>query len=312
MSNVKSVQTKTMALPVLSSEDGLRAYLRDIQKFPMLDADEEYRLAKRWSEDGDYMAAQTLVTSHLRLVAKMAAGYRGYGLPMSDVIAEGNLGLMQAVKKFDPDKGFRLSTYAMWWIKAAIQDFVLRSWSLVKMGTSAAQKKLFFNLRKIRKRLHNVDSKQALTPAEIREIAADLDIAEQDVIDMDLRMGAYDQHINAPITSDGESGEWGDLLADSRDSQEHLLGEYEEFSQKHALMTQAIGQLNTREQEIIQRRRLAEEPATLEDLAEHYGISRERVRQIEARALEKMTQFVLEKQAVLTAPDAPKALPKVA
>lgn len=302
MSNLKPIPNNT--LPTLSGDDGLRQYLRDIQKFPMLDADEEYRLAKRWAEDGDYQAAQTLVTSHLRLVAKMASGYRGYGLPMSDMIAEGNIGLMQAVKKFDPDKGFRLSTYAMWWIKASIQDFILRSWSLVKMGTSAAQKKLFFNLRKIRKRLHHVDSNKTLTPDEIRDIAGELSVSEQDVIDMDMRMGAHDQHMNAPITSDGDSAEWGDLLADTRDSQEQLLGEYQEYTEKHQLMIQAMAELNEREQDIIRQRRLLEEPVTLEDLAVSYGISRERVRQIEARALEKMTQYVLEHQQVKALPAA--------
>ncbi len=307
MSSLKPVRSGALAVP--SSEDGLRAYLREIQKFPVLEADEEYRLAKRWSEDGDYAAAQTLVTSHLRLVAKMASGYRGYGLPMSDMIAEGNLGLMQAVKKFDPDKGFRLSTYAMWWIKAAIQDFILRSWSLVKMGTSAAQKKLFFNLRKIRKRLGRIDSASALSPSEIADIARDLDVSEQDVIDMDTRMGAHDQLLSAPLSADGDSGEWGDMLADSRESQEELLGNFEEFSQQQALMHQAMATLNARERAIIQSRRLQEDAATLEDLAEQYGISRERVRQIEARALEKMTQFVMRAQAALAAPEVKPALP---
>lgn len=301
---------KSIALPVLSTDDGLRQYLRDIQKFPMLDADEEYRLAKRWTEDGDYQAAQTLVTSHLRLVAKMASGYRGYGLPITDLIAEGNIGLMQAVKKFEPDRGFRLSTYAMWWIKASIQEFVLRSWSLVKMGTSAAQKKLFFNLRKMRKRLHQVDNNKALTPDEIRTIASELDVSEQDVVDMDLRMGAHDQFLNAPMSgADGESGEWGDMLADPRESQEALLADHEDLSQKRGLLIDAMKDLNERERDIMMHRRLQETPVTLEDLAQRYGISRERVRQIEARALEKMTQHVLNAHAEL---GKVKALPKVA
>ncbi len=300
---------KSMALPVLSTDDGLRQYLRDIQKFPVLDADEEYRLAKRWTEDGDYQAAQTLVTSHLRLVAKMASQYRGYGLPITDLIAEGNIGLMQAVKKFEPDRGFRLSTYAMWWIKASIQEFVLRSWSLVKMGTSAAQKKLFFNLRKMRKRLHQIDDGKALTPDEIRIIASELDVSEQDVVDMDMRMGAHDQFLNAPMSNDGESGEWGDMLADTRDTHDITIADHEDFAQKRGLMVNAMKDLNERERDIIAARRLKDEPDTLEELAQRYGISRERVRQIEARALEKMTQHVLAAHSEL---GKVKALPKVA
>jgi RNA polymerase sigma-32 factor len=293
---------KAATLPVMSPDGGLRAYLRDIQKFPVLEADDEYILAKRWVDDGDYEAAHQLVTSHLRLVAKIASGYRGYGLPMSEVIAEGNIGLMQAVKKFDPDKGFRLSTYAMWWIRASIQEFVLRSWSLVKMGTSAAQKKLFFNLKKMKKRLKKVDESQTLTPDEIRTIASELDVSEQDVVDMDLRMSAHDQHLNARISgADGEGAEWGDMLADTRENQEEILGDHEDFMQKRGLMLQAMKTLSERERDIIRDRRLLEEPLTLEEISHRYNISRERVRQIEARAMEKMTQAVLQAHAELTA-----------
>ncbi len=282
-----------MSLPVISPDQGLRAYLQEIQKFPILDADEEYMLAKRWSEYTDYDAAHTLVTSHLRLVAKIASGYRGYGLPMAELIAEGNLGLMQAVKKFEPERGFRLSTYAMWWIRASIQEFVLRSWSLVKMGSSAAQKRLFFNLKKMRKRLHTVDSGKQLTPDEIRTIANELNVNEQDVIDMDQRMGAHDQHLNARMGGEADGAEFGDMLADPAESHETLLGDDQELQQKRALMMSAISTLNPRERDIIEARRLAEEPATLEDLSQRFDISRERVRQIEARALEKMTQHVM-------------------
>ncbi len=295
---------KALALPAISPDGGLRRYLQEIQKFPILSADEEYMLAKRWVEYTDYDAAHQLVTSHLRLVAKIASGYRGYGLPMSELIAEGNIGLMQAVKKFEPERGFRLSTYAMWWIRASIQEFVLRSWSLVKMGTSAAQKRLFFNLKKMRKRLKTVDDGKTLTPDEIRTIAHELDVNEQDVIDMDQRMGAHDQNLNAKIGGDGDA-EWGDLLADPEDSHEIKLAEHEDFQQKRSLMLEALASLNEREREIIAQRRLSEDAITLEALSEQFGISRERVRQIETRALEKMTQFVME----AAAEKAKKALP---
>lgn len=284
---------KSMALPAISSDAGLRQYLQEIQKFPILAADEEYALAKRWTEDGDYEAAHQLVTSHLRLVAKIASGYRGYGLPMSELIAEGNIGLMQAVKKFEPEKGFRLSTYAMWWIKASIQEFVLRSWSLVKMGTSAAQKRLFFNLKKMKKRLKDVDDSKSLTPDEIRIIAKELDVNEQDVIDMDQRMSAHDMRLNAPINNDGEGAEYGDLLADNSESHETILGDHQEFMQKRALMAKAMDALSDREKEIVIERRLQDDPITLEELSQRFGISRERVRQIEARAVEKMTEYVV-------------------
>lgn len=287
-------RSKSMAaLPAISSDAGLRQYLQEIQKFPLLAADEEYALAKRWTEDGDYEAAHQLVTSHLRLVAKIASGYRGYGLPMSELIAEGNIGLMQAVKKFEPEKGFRLSTYAMWWIKASIQEFVLRSWSLVKMGTSAAQKRLFFNLKKMKKRLKDVDDSKSLTPDEIRIIAKELDVNEQDVIDMDQRMSAHDMRLNAPINHDGEGAEYGDLLADTSESHEAILGDHQEFMQKRALMMKALDALSDREREIVLERQLKEDPITLEELSQRFGISRERVRQIEARAVEKMTEYVI-------------------
>jgi RNA polymerase sigma-32 factor len=283
----------THALPVISPDGGLRRYMQEIQKFPMLDADEEYMLAKRWSEYGDYDAAHTLVTSHLRLVAKIAYGYRGYGLPVSELIAEGNIGLMTAVKKFEPEKGFRLSTYAMWWIRASIQEFVLRSWSLVKMGSSAAQKRLFFNLKKMRKRLKTIDDGKTLTPDEIRIIASELNVHEQDVIDMDQRMGATDKNLNARVGNDGET-EWMDMLADPAESHEDILADDQEMRAKKALLAQALDSLNDRERDIIIARRMNEEELTLEQLSKQFNISRERVRQIESRALEKMTQFVME------------------
>ena len=283
--------------------------MQEIQKFPILDADEEYMLAKRWTEYADYDAAHKLVTSHLRLVAKIASGYRGYGLPIAELIAEGNIGLMQAVKKFEPERGFRLSTYAMWWIRASIQEFVLRSWSLVKMGSSAAQKRLFFNLKKMRKRLKTVDDGKTLTPDEIRTIAAELDVKEQDVIDMDQRMGAHDQHLNARVGGANGEGdaEFMDMLVDPADSQETTLAESEDFMQKRSLMMKAIATLNPREREIITERRLSENQITLEELSTRFSISRERVRQIESRALEKMTHFVMEAAKKVALPGAPKA-----
>lgn len=284
---------KTMALPVISPDGGLRSYMQEIQKFPILAADEEYALAKRWTEDMDYEAAHKLVTSHLRLVAKIASGYRGYGLPMAELVSEGNIGLMQAVKKFDPEKGFRLSTYAMWWIKASIQEFVLRSWSLVKMGSSAAQKRLFFNLKKVKKGLERVDASATLTPDEIRFIAKELDVKEQDVVDMDYRMSANDQRLDAPLTRDGDSGAYMDFLADPSENQEETLGDHQEYAQKREMMVEAMESLNERERDIIFHRRLSEDQITLEELSQRYNISRERVRQIEARALDKMTKHVL-------------------
>jgi RNA polymerase sigma-32 factor len=297
---------KSVAIPSLSADGGLRRYMQEIQKFPILDPDEEYMLAKRWTEYGDYDAAHKLVTSHLRLVAKIASGYRGYGLPMAELVSEGNIGLMQAVKKFEPEKGFRLSTYAMWWIRASIQEFVLRSWSLVKMGTSAAQKRLFFNLKKMKKGLKRIDDTAQLTPDEIRIIAHELNVNEQDVVDMDQRMGASDQRLDAPISRDGESGEWMDLLADPGESHETTLGDHEEFQQKHEMLMEAMDSLNERERDIILHRRLQDEQVTLEELSQRYGISRERVRQIEARALEKMTKHVMTaaSKPALMAPEA--------
>jgi RNA polymerase sigma-32 factor len=297
----------SLALPAISPDGGLRRYMQEIQKFPLLTPEDEYMLAKRWTEYTDYDAAHKLVTSHLRLVAKIASGYRGYGLPIAELIAEGNIGLMQAVKKFEPERGFRLSTYAMWWIRASIQEFVLRSWSLVKMGTSAAQKRLFFNLKKMRKRLKTVDDGKTLTPDEIRIIASELNVNEQDVIDMDQRMGAHDQNLNARIGADGDA-EWMDLLADPSDNQETTLAESEDFQQKKDLMLQAMASLSEREREIITQRRLSEDAITLEELSHQFNISRERVRQIETRALEKMTAFVMHaataRAAALPAPRA--------
>ncbi len=278
------------ALPAISSESSLSAYLAEIRKFPMLEPDEEYMLAKRWTEHADYDAAHRLVTSHLRLVAKIAQGFRGYGLPLGDLIAEGNIGLMQAVKKFDPEKGFRLSTYAIWWIRAAIQEYVLRSWTTVKVGTSAAQKKLFFNLKKLKSRLDAVDQ-NSLTDEQISEIASELDVSEQDVVDMDQRMSAHDQFLNSPAGQDSKQ-DWIDLLEDGSDTHEVLLAERQEQDNKRDMLYTAMDTLNDREQDIIRARRLAEDPQTLEELSQKYGISRERVRQIEVRAMEKLTAAV--------------------
>ncbi len=280
------------ALPAMTPEGGLRQYFQDIQKFPMLEPEEEYALAKRWAEDGDYDAAHKLVTSHLRLVAKIAMSFRGYGLPVGDLVAEGNIGLMQAVKKFDPERGFRLSTYAMWWIKASIQEYVLKSWSLVKMGTSAAQKRLFFNLKRLRRKLDSA-SHATLAPDDVAHIAKTLEVKERDVIDMDMRMSANDQNLNARIAGpEGDGGEWLDLLADESDNQEVVYGNLEEYGQKRDLMHEAISTLNERETRIIEARKLAEEPLTLEELSEEFSVSRERIRQIEARALEKLSNYV--------------------
>lgn len=279
-------------LPVLSGESSLARYMQEISAFPMLDADEEYSLAKRWKEHGDVSAAHRLVTSHLRLVAKIAMGYRGYGLPVSDLISEGNIGMMQAVKRYDPDKGFRLSTYAMWWIKAAIQEYVLRSWSLVKIGTSAAQKKLFFNLKRIKQRLQSY-SENALTQENVDKIAGDLNVSAKEVMDMESRMmQGGDQHLNAPIGEEGER-EWIDNLASGDVDQETLLAEHEESTHRKQLFANAMTQLNDRERDILQRRRLQEPPVTLEDLSQEYGISRERVRQIEMRSMDKLQKLVL-------------------
>ncbi|HEY7990616.1 MAG TPA: RNA polymerase sigma factor RpoH [Stellaceae bacterium] len=276
------------ALATPSIEGGLARYLRDIRKFPMLAQEEEYMLAKRWREHADPEAAQKLVTSHLRLVAKIAMGYRGYGLPLADLIAEGNLGMMQAVKRYDPERGFRLATYAMWWIRASIQEYILHSWSLVKLGTTAAQKKLFFNLRRIKGRIQAIDDGD-LSPENLKLIATELNVPESDVIDMNRRLAGPDHSLNAPVRADGDvGGEWQDWLQDDADDQEETLGEMEELGLRRDLLTAAMSHLTPRERDILQERRLRDEPTTLEDLAQKYGVSRERVRQIEVRAFDKL------------------------
>ncbi|MBN9364522.1 MULTISPECIES: RNA polymerase sigma factor RpoH [unclassified Devosia] len=277
-------------LPILSAEGGLSRYLQEIRKFPMLEPDEEYMLAKRYKEHQDPGAAQKLITSHLRLVAKIAMGYRGYGLPISEVISEGNVGLMHAVKRFEPEKGFRLATYAMWWIRAAIQEYVLRSWSLVKIGTTAAQKRLFFNLRKIKGQIAALDDGN-LHPDQIKQIATTLHVTESDVVSMNQRLSG-DASLNAPMRADEGASEWQDWLVDDTPDQETTLGETEEFSERMGLLTNAMGDLNEREKAIFQARRLRDEPATLEELAQEYNVSRERIRQIEVRAFEKVQEAV--------------------
>jgi RNA polymerase sigma-32 factor len=291
---------RTAALPILTAESGLTRYLEEIRRFPMLEPQEEYMLAKRWREHGDRTAAHKLVTSHLRLVAKIAMGYRGYGLPISEVISEGNVGLMQAVKRFEPEKGFRLATYAMWWIKAAIQEYILRSWSLVKMGTTANQKKLFFNLRKAKSKISAL-SEGDMRPDQVAIVAKRLGVTETDVIDMNRRLGG-DASLNAPIRDDGESGEWQDWLADERDNQETVLAEHEELDNRRKALSQALDVLNERERRIFQARRLTDEPITLEELAEEFGVSRERVRQIEVRAFEKVQDAVKHRVSEMESP----------
>ena len=273
-------------LPALSGEAGLSRYLTDIRKFPLLSPEEEYMFAKRWREHEDPEAARRLVTSHLRLVAKIAMGYRGYGLPVSEIVSEGNVGLMQAVKRFEPDKGFRLATYAMWWIRASIQEYVLRSWSLVKMGTTAAQKKLFFNLRKAKTNIGAIEEGD-LTPAHRAKLADQLGVTETEVTDMNRRLSGGDASLNAPLRSESES-EWQDWLADDTADQETRLAEREEMGDRRELLMNAMKDLTDRERDIIQARRLQEDPATLEELSQKYGVSRERVRQIEVRAFEKL------------------------
>ena len=273
-------------IPALGAEGNLSRYLQEIRKFPMLEPEQEFMLAKRWIEHGDVDAVQTLVTSHLRLVAKIAMGYRGYGLPLSELISEGNVGMMQAVKRFDPDRGFRLATYAMWWIRASIQEYILHSWSLVKMGTTAAQKKLFFNLRKIKGQLQAMEEGD-LRPETVKKIATKLSVTEDEVIQMNRRLSSPDHSLNAPLRVDGE-GEWQDWLVDDTDSQETRLGERQELDKRRRMLGDAMQGLNERERHILTRRRLEDEPATLEELSQEYGISRERVRQIEVRAFEKL------------------------
>ena len=277
-------------LPSLSVEGGLNRYLQEIRKFPMLEPDEEFMLAKRYKEHADPAAAQRLITSHLRLVAKIAMGYRGYGLPISEVISEGNVGLMHAVKRFEPDKGFRLATYAMWWIRAAIQEYVLRSWSLVKIGTTAAQKRLFFNLRKIKGQIAALDDGN-LHPDQIKQIATTLSVSEADVVSMNQRLSG-DTSLNAPMRADEGSSEWQDWLVDDTPDQETTLGESEEYSERMQLLNSAMQDLNEREKAIFQARRLRDDPATLEELAQVYSVSRERIRQIEVRAFEKVQEAV--------------------
>jgi RNA polymerase sigma-32 factor len=278
------------AVPSLAGEGSLTRYLQEIRKFPMLEPEEEYMLAKRWKAHEDPEAAHRLVTSHLRLVAKIAMGYRGYGLPLSELISEGNVGMMQAVKRFDPDRGFRLATYAMWWIRAAIQEYILHSWSLVKMGTTAAQKKLFFNLRKLKGQLQAMEEGD-LSPENLKKIATELDVPEADVVSMNRRLASPDHSLNAPLRSDSE-GEWQDWLVDETESQEARLGERQELGLRRDLLEKALTHLNERERHILAERRLRDNPTTLEDLSQHYGISRERVRQIEVRAFEKLQKAI--------------------
>jgi len=277
-------------LPVAVTEGNLSGYLQDIRKFPMLEADEEYMLAKSWREHEDLEAAHKLVTSHLRLVAKIAMGYRGYGLPLAELISDGYVGIMHAVKRFDPERGFRLATYAMWWIRAAIQEYILHSWSLVKMGTTAAQKKLFFNLRKLKGQLQAIEEGD-LHPENVTKIAEALNVPESDVVSMNRRLAAPDHSLNAPLRIDGD-GEWQDWLVDDGEDQESRFAETEELSQRKELLRAAMTSLNKRERHILEQRRLNENPTTLEDLSQEYGISRERVRQIEVRAFEKLQKAI--------------------
>ena len=281
----------------VTAESGVTRYLEEIRRFPMLEPHEEYMLAKRWREPGDRDAAHRLVTSHLRLVAKIAMGYRGYGLPISEVISEGNVGLMQAIKRFEPDKGFRLATYATWWIKAAIQEYILRSWSLVKMGTTANQKKMFFNLRKAKSRISVLDEGD-MRPDQVKIIARRLGVTQTDVIYMNRRLGG-DASLNAPIREDGDSGEWMDWLVDDSASQESRLAESEQSDNRHKALGEALTVLNDRERRIFEARRLADEPITLEELADEFGVSRERVRQIEVRAFEKVQKAVRHRGAAM-------------
>ncbi len=278
------------SLPSVGAQGGLTRYLEEIRKFPMLEPQQEYMLAKSWREHGDRDAAHQLVTSHLRLVARIAMGYRGYGLPIGEVISEGNVGLMQAVKRFDPEKGFRLATYAMWWIRAAIQEYILRSWSLVKMGTTAAQKKLFFNLRKIKGQLKALEEGD-LRPDQVKRIANQLGVTEEDVVSMNRRLGG-DSSLNAPIRNDAESSEWQDWLVDETIDQETALAESEERDHRRGMLNDALKGLNARERRVFEARRLAEDPLTLEELSTEFGVSRERIRQIEVRAFEKVQKAV--------------------
>jgi RNA polymerase sigma-32 factor len=290
----------TKALPVVASGSaGLSRYLEEIRRFPMLEPDEEFMLAKRWQQHEDTEAAHKLVTSHLRLVGRIAMGYRGYGLPMGEVISEGNVGLMQAVKRFDPDKGFRLATYAMWWIRASIQEYILRSWSLVKMGTTASQKKLFFNLRRVKGQIQAIEEGE-LRPDQVKEIANKLGVSEEDVVSMNRRLGG-DASLNAPVRADAESGEWQDWLVDETPDQEEQLAESEELTLRRGLLDGALKTLTDRERQIFEARRLRDDPATLEDLSTEFGVSRERIRQIEVRAFEKVQRAVQKANAKIEA-----------
>jgi len=286
------VNRKLPVVPTLGGEQSLNRYLSEIKKFPVLTAEQEYMLAKRYAEHEDTEAAAQLVTSHLRLVAKIAMGYRGYGLPVSDLISEGNVGLMQGVKKFEPERGFRLATYAMWWIKASIQEFILRSWSLVKMGTTAAQKKLFFNLRRMKKNLEAFEDTD-LHPDDVRKIATDLGVSEEEVVNMNRRMMmGGDSSLNISMREDGE-GQWQDMLADNGPLQDELVAEDQEASMRHELLVEAMESLNDREKQILEQRRLVDDPQTLEELSQVYNVSRERVRQIEVRAFEKLQKAMM-------------------
>ncbi|MBN9264220.1 MAG: RNA polymerase sigma factor RpoH [Hyphomicrobium sp.] len=290
----------TKALPVVASGSaGLSRYLEEIRRFPMLEPDEEYMLAKRWQQHEDTEAAHKLVTSHLRLVGRIAMGYRGYGLPMGEVISEGNVGLMQAVKRFDPDKGFRLATYAMWWIRASIQEYILRSWSLVKMGTTASQKKLFFNLRRVKGQIQALDEGE-LKPDQVKAIATKLGVSEEDVVSMNRRLSG-DASLNAPVRADADSGEWQDWLVDETPDQEAQLAESEELELRRGMLGNALKTLTDRERQIFEARRLREDPATLEDLSVEFGVSRERIRQIEVRAFEKVQRAMQKANAKIEA-----------
>lgn len=289
------------SLPSVSAHGGLTRYLEEIRQFPMLEPQQEYMLAKSWREHDDRDAAHQLVTSHLRLVARIAMGYRGYGLPVGEVISEGNVGLMQAVKRFDPEKGFRLATYAMWWIRAAIQEYILRSWSLVKMGTTASQKKLFFNLRKIKGQLKALEEGD-LHPDNVKKIATKLGVPEVDVISMNRRL-AGDSSLNAPVRNDAESGEWMDWLVDDTIDQETALANSEERDQRHEMLLDALKDLNDRERRVFEARRLSEDPLTLEKLSGEFGVSRERIRQIEVRAFEKVQKAMQAAAAAVALPE---------
>jgi RNA polymerase sigma-32 factor len=291
---------RAATLPILTAESGLTGYLEEIRRLPMLERQEEFMLAKRWREHGDRDAAHKLVTSHLRLVAKIAMGYRGYDLPIAEVISEGNIGLVQAVERFEPEKGFRLATYALWWIKAAIQEYILRSWSLVKMGTTINQKKLFFNLRRAKSKISALDEGD-MRPDQVKLIAKWLGVTETDVIDMNRRLGG-DVSLNDTIREDGDSGEWQDWLVDESPDQETTLAASEEFDNRHEALASALSLLNDRERRIFEARRLAEDPVTLNELAYEFSVSRERVRQIEVSSFEKVQKSVKNRVAVMETP----------